>query len=437
MTWTWGNAKFGSGGFRNASVPVGGGTVGSVSEAKQVGTWPEYEAEYLKRALGKGQRKYEANSPLWLNDRGETDETMRHVYLDNVTKNYKSEAEQALKQEFELWLQGRHPANDGGEHNLYENGEGKPVRRWTYQQTGEGGGAAGDERTGWRHTNWGKAELTHLPGVRDYLRHQYEEGMNDEIKMNLLAEHGPQDLEQAWMYFKHWVKGRPISDAVSLVMPRNEGRTFDHKAPWFNRMPHSMNTEMDTQQLQGTRQVTGQETPLPAYGARRQASTVTDSQATIVPPPLEEWEVKLARTKKAAAEISAQIAAGQAEPATLHMANRAVERVAGEEESAVMAEAVRNINHEISQAAAVRDELQNDATRAGLDPERDESVLVAQETGNIVNIASNNARLDLAVASLSRTLNDLRLNREDPRPVSGPDAILSRPGWPSAPAQVF
>ena len=28
--------------------------------------------------------------------------------------------------------------------------------------------------------------------------------------MNLLAEHGPQDLKSAWMYFKHWVKGRPV-----------------------------------------------------------------------------------------------------------------------------------------------------------------------------------------------------------------------------------
>ena len=27
--------------------------------------------------------------------------------------------------------------------------------------------------------------------------------------MNLLAEHGPQDLKSAWMYFKHGVKGRP------------------------------------------------------------------------------------------------------------------------------------------------------------------------------------------------------------------------------------
>ena len=60
---------------------------------------------------------------------------------------------------------------------------------------------------------------------------QYEEGINDEIKMNLLAEHGPQDLEQAWMYFKHWVKGRPISDTVQLVRPCGPAKSSFNLGP--------------------------------------------------------------------------------------------------------------------------------------------------------------------------------------------------------------
>lgn len=437
MTWTWGNAKFGSAGFRNPTVPAGGGTVGSTSEAKEVGTWPEYEAEYLKRALGKGDRKYEANSPLWSNDKGEVDETLRHVYLDKVTKNYKLEAEQALKNEFDLWLQGRHPANDGGRHNEYANGDGRPVRRWTQQQPGGGGGNPGEQREGWRHTNWGKSALTHLPGVREYLRHQYEQGMGDEIKMNLLAEHGPQDLEQAWMYFKHWVKARPLSDAVPLVQPRNEGRTAEDKAPWFGQMPQTMATQMDTEQLQGTRQVTGRETSLPAFGVRRQVATASDTEVTPPPLPREEWEVRLERTKKAASEIRAQVAAGTADAAALNKADREVQRVAGEEEAAIMQETVDNLNHEISQTAAIRDELQNDATRAGLNPERDESVLSAQETDKIAYLTAKTAQLDLNAARVSQTLRELRANRENSLPVSGPDAIFSRPGWPTAPKQVF
>ena len=31
-----------------------------------------------------------------------------------------------------------------------------------------------------------------------------------------MAEFGPQNLEDSWAYFKHWVKGRPLSDAVPL-----------------------------------------------------------------------------------------------------------------------------------------------------------------------------------------------------------------------------
>ena len=57
MSWKWGNAQFASGGFRNASVPVGGGRVGSVAESREKGTWPEYDAQYLKHALNKADRK--------------------------------------------------------------------------------------------------------------------------------------------------------------------------------------------------------------------------------------------------------------------------------------------------------------------------------------------------------------------------------------------
>ena len=233
MVWTWGKANFASAGFTNDSVPVGNGRIGSVEEASQKSTWPEYEAQYLKHALNKADRKYSTASLL--GTEGEADETLRQVYLQNIASNYKEEAEQALKNEFDLWLQGKHPANNG--ENMYKNGEGRPVRRWAFQSGTHGGPAAGEKREGWRHTNWGKAELTHLPGVREYLRAQYENGAGDEIKMNLLAEYGPQDLEEAWRYFKHWVKGRPVSDAMPLVQPRNEGRDMRHKSLLFGQAP--------------------------------------------------------------------------------------------------------------------------------------------------------------------------------------------------------
>jgi hypothetical protein len=66
--------------------------------------------------------------------------------------------------------------------------------------------------------------LTHLPGVRDYLRNQKDRALDNDIRMQLLAEHGPQNVEDAWIYFKHWVKGRPFSDAVALPA------RFEHQA---------------------------------------------------------------------------------------------------------------------------------------------------------------------------------------------------------------
>ena len=55
--------------------------------------------------------------------------------------------------------------------------------------------------------------------------------------MQLLAEHGPQNLEQAFMYFKHWVKGRPLSDAVALPARFDESTT---RSDFGRQMPDRM-----------------------------------------------------------------------------------------------------------------------------------------------------------------------------------------------------
>lgn len=430
MTWTWGNARFASGGYRNDSVSVGGGRIGSVSEAGEKSAWPEYEAQYLKHALNKADRKY-STAGLFDKD-GQPDETLRQIYLQQTSAGYKQEAEQALKNEFDLWLQGRHPANNG--ENMYANGDGRPARRWTAQSGTHGGPAAGEKRDGWRHTAWGKAELTHLPGVREYLRHQYEEGMGDEIKMNLLADYGPQDLEQAWKYFKHWVKGRAVSDATPLVLPRDEGRDMRHKSRAFGQMPYTMQGGMDTEQLQGTRQVTGDDdTDLPMYGRRQ----TTAEEPEPDPSPVDVWQARLERMQRVADEINGRRAAGLATKEQAESANREVQSVENEEEEARVEEFKENINAQARQAAAVRDELQNDATRAGMEPGRDSEVVAAQEAGTRAYLAERAKQVDLAAASISKLQADLKARRVDATPVSGPDAIVSRPWWPRVPSEVF
>eukprot|EP00966_Prymnesium_polylepis_P132705 3068115-Prymnesium_polylepis.1 len=62
--------------------------------------------------------------------------------------------------------------------NPYENAPGKPVRRHTYRDslTNDPGAKIGRpmlikaDGEPWRPTWWGQEQLTHLPGVRDFLR---------------------------------------------------------------------------------------------------------------------------------------------------------------------------------------------------------------------------------------------------------------------------
>ena len=146
-------------------------------------------------------------------DTGDLDEVQRHVYLQESLKGYEAEAEACLKSEFKEWLQGTHKANI--DPVFYKNNDdahpGAPKRRHVYE------GPVGQEmadnpagHTGWKATRWGTKPLTQLAGVRDFLRAGEIEKDNAERDMNLLAESGPQDLNEAWMYFKHWVKRRPI-----------------------------------------------------------------------------------------------------------------------------------------------------------------------------------------------------------------------------------
>lgn len=217
MTWGW-NARGPLPVDSNATGTTGGGAKGGVAESGVTHAWPRYEAEYLKRALQSDRHKY---------DTGGLDNEERQVYLDKVTSGYKAEADECLKAEFEQWLQGLHECNAPDQE--YVNAEGKPIRRWVVRskesEDAEGHSKVGQARAGWSHTPWGRAALTHLPGVRDYLRSQKERANEQDLKMQILAEYGPQNIEDAWRYFKHWVKGRPLSDAVAL--PAH----FDQPAP--------------------------------------------------------------------------------------------------------------------------------------------------------------------------------------------------------------
>ena len=190
MTWGW---------------AVKGENLGTPAESAIKATWPDYNAEYLKKKLKGQQRRFNP---------GDLDTIEKHVYLQQSIKGYEGDAEACLLEEFKEWLQGTHQANIEAEEGkgYYINDEDGPKRRHVYDgvvstQMADNGA----QGTGWRATRWGTKQLTHLDGVRDFLRAGRIQQDNAERDMNLLAERGPQDLNEAWMYFKHWVKKRPVT----------------------------------------------------------------------------------------------------------------------------------------------------------------------------------------------------------------------------------
>lgn len=229
----------------NASGTTGGGTRGGIAEGRQTKAWPRYEAEYLKRALQSERYKYDTEG---------LDDQQKGIYLDKVTELYKEEADESLKAEFDQWLQGLHECNDPLKEQTYDNADGKPVRRWVTRnkesEDAQGQSKVGQARAGWKHTPWGRASLTNLPGVREYLRSQKEEANEQDLRLQLLAEYGPQNIQDAWLYFKHWVKGRPVSDAVAIPA-RFEHPGYGTRSDFGHQMPTRMEaydaTENDRQ----------------------------------------------------------------------------------------------------------------------------------------------------------------------------------------------
>lgn len=179
-------------------------SLGTPSEAATPGAWPKYQDEILLRNL-----KTRENALVEARDNDgnptgyEASSEVRSTYLDHTARNFEKEADEALHAEFQDWLQGKHHANQPG-NDLYMNEVGAPVRRHV------AGGQVGQPMDGWHHTQWGKRQLTHLDGVRDHLRKQAIKRDEAELQMNILAEYGPSNLKEAWMYFKHWVKKRPV-----------------------------------------------------------------------------------------------------------------------------------------------------------------------------------------------------------------------------------
>src|SRR6056297_561024 len=167
-------------------------------------SYPTYDMAYFHKALAeRGGTKYAVPDGM--------DPSDRTVYMQHAASNLHLEATSALKHEFTQWLQGQHA--DNNRPSVYDNGRKGVVERRHIMN-----GTVGP-RDDWKPTWWGKGQLTHLDGVRDYLRNAKMAEEEQVINLNTLAEFGPQNLEQAWTYFKTWVKGMPPDEAVPFAAP--------------------------------------------------------------------------------------------------------------------------------------------------------------------------------------------------------------------------
>lgn len=219
-----------------------GDNLGTPAESAVKATWPDYNAQYLKEKLVKKQRRFDTTT---LVDQQSLDDIEKQVYLQETLKGYEGEAEACLKAEFDQWLQGHHEENNLAEKGkgFYVNNDGVgegPKRRHVFEgevstemADNKGGGLG---HTGWQATRWGTKPLTHLAGVRDYLREGKIRQDNAERDMNLLAERGPQDLDEAWMYFKHWVKKRPVVTCADKGVHNNAFDLHNTRHLEHNRM---------------------------------------------------------------------------------------------------------------------------------------------------------------------------------------------------------
>ena len=283
MPWNW-NSSSQMIGAESADRGNGlGGTRGSKSELDSTSAWPHYNLEYLARKLNEPRaaevaktNKYGAANEM-LNDHN------KQIYLEQATKTLTQDANEQLKREFVHWLQGQH--SDNHEPSEYVNKEGKPKRMQVFRRGFEstGGGNAdidpGSQKDNWKPTWWGKSTLLHLPGVREFLSQQHVDSHWHSYDANLLAEYGPQNLQQAWYYFKHWVKGRPLTDGGTVDKTFVPG--FDQDQP-----PRPRGGELPDH-LMHTRKYQNDAMPLPL---RPDSPLWDDTDDTVGsrPPPLEE-----------------------------------------------------------------------------------------------------------------------------------------------------
>ena len=140
------------------------------------------------------------------------DEASKTALAIKALQGSDKDADKCLEAEFRMWLEGIHPVHNASEsdktaHNLDEN-KMRGMRKQRITRDKHGAQLLPDNQ--WKDTHWGNASLVTLPGVREYLTGDQTAHTQAMANMNVLAELGPKNINEAWTYFKYWVKGAPV-----------------------------------------------------------------------------------------------------------------------------------------------------------------------------------------------------------------------------------
>jgi hypothetical protein len=122
---------------------------------------------------------------------------------EKLAEGLEEKLDAQLELEFKQWLTGKHPKNCAPAFE--RQAEVMDVIRDETNNYNPPFDPHGSPRQ-FAHTWWRTNDLKHLPGVRDYLDVDERQLRDEKVKMSKLAYFGPQNIEEAWMYFKTFVK---------------------------------------------------------------------------------------------------------------------------------------------------------------------------------------------------------------------------------------
>ena len=122
---------------------------------------------------------------------------------EKLAEGLEAKLDAQLELEFKQWLNGVHPVNCSDAKDR------KAMVMDVIRDQSNNYNPAMDPHKNLRtftHTWWRTNDLKHLPGVRDYLTTDEQKVREEKLKLSKLAHFGPQNVQEAWAYFKTFVK---------------------------------------------------------------------------------------------------------------------------------------------------------------------------------------------------------------------------------------